>query len=132
MRAGALRAIRAGSAPSGSAPSAGAGSGPGKDLRECLVKHGLTHTTQAQISEALKKCGSFLGARGGSANISPAAAQIYKNYAACMRENGAYLPEPNTSGTGPLFDTKGIDTHTPQRAAARAKCRTVLGRYAGR
>ena len=27
-----------------------------------------------------------------------------------MRENGVNLPAPNTSGNGPVFNTKGIDT----------------------
>jgi hypothetical protein len=39
-----------------------------------------------------------------------------------MRKNGVNLPAPNTSGKGPVFDTKGIDTSGARFKAADAKC----------
>ena len=47
-------------------------------------------------------------------------------FAACLRENGVNIPEPNTSGHGPVFNTKGINTASPQFRAATVKCRGVL------
>jgi hypothetical protein len=47
-------------------------------------------------------------------------------YGDCLRENGIKLPAPNTSGNGPIFDTKGIDTNSSQFRTASAKCRNVL------
>jgi hypothetical protein len=39
-----------------------------------------------------------------------------------MRKNGVKLPQPNTSGKGPIFNTKGIDTTSASFKAADAKC----------
>jgi hypothetical protein len=36
------------------------------------------------------------------------------------------VPAPNTSGSGPVFDTKGIDTSSAQFKAAEAKCQSDL------
>jgi hypothetical protein len=76
--------------------------------------------TRAQFQAALKKCGgtNFLR-RGGS---GAGAAQGYAKFAACMAKNGVKLPQPNTSGKGPIFNTKGIDTTSASFKAADAKC----------
>jgi hypothetical protein len=47
-------------------------------------------------------------------------------FAACLRQSGINVGEPNTSGKGPVFDTRGINTGSPQFKAASAKCRAVL------
>lgn len=47
-------------------------------------------------------------------------------FATCLRQNGVNVGEPNTSGKGPVFDTKGINTGSPQFKAASMKCRSVL------
>jgi hypothetical protein len=57
---------------------------------------------------------------------TPRAHQAFARFAVCMRKNGIDLPEPNTTGKGPLFDTKGIDTASPQFKAAAKKCRFAL------
>jgi hypothetical protein len=92
--------------------------------------------TRAQYTEILKKCGggfrgagAFHGARafhGRRAFSSPAAHQALSKFAACLRQNGVNVPEPNTSGKGPIFDTKGIDTASPQFRQAETKCRSDL------
>jgi hypothetical protein len=85
--------------------------------------------TRAQYEAALKKCGGWrFGAGGGHfqrAN-SPIFKQALAKFGACLRQNGVNLPAPNTSGKGPIFSTKGIDTTSPQFKAATAKCRSVL------
>jgi hypothetical protein len=43
-----------------------------------------------------------------------------------MRENGVNLPAPNTTGNGPVFNTKGIDTNSATFKAAQAKCQPNL------
>ncbi len=65
--------------------------------------------TRAQYEAAIKKCGggSFAG-RGARFN-SPAYKAALTKFAACMRENGVNVPAPNTSGSGPIFDTKGLE-----------------------
>ncbi len=88
--------------------------------------------TRAQYETAIKKCGggAFRGGgfRGGAgARLrSPAFKQALTKFASCMRENGVNVPAPNTSGGGPVFDTKGIDTASAQFKAAEAKCRSDL------
>jgi hypothetical protein len=83
--------------------------------------------TRAQYEAALKKCGGGGGvARRGKAFDSPAFKQALTKFAACMRENGVNVPAPDTSGKGPVFDTKGIDTASSQFRTAEMKCSSNL------
>jgi hypothetical protein len=50
-----------------------------------------------------------------------------KEYAACMRENGYDLPEPNVSGEGPVFSESEVDREDPKFEAANEKCESILG-----
>ncbi|HEY3866419.1 MAG TPA: hypothetical protein VGL54_10090 [Solirubrobacteraceae bacterium] len=84
--------------------------------------------TRAQYEAALKKCagGNSFG-RGGTARFdSPAFKTALAKFATCMRQNGVNVPAPNTSGKGPVFDTKGIDTSSAQFKTAEAKCQSDL------
>jgi hypothetical protein len=80
--------------------------------------------TRAQLQAALKKCGGgqFRGGKGFAAGGT----QRFAKFAACMRKNGVKLPQPNTSGKGPIFNTKGIDTTSSSFKAADAKCVSEL------
>lgn len=108
--------------PGGGFP--GAGSGP-------VLPKGMT---QAQFDAALKKCGgSNFGARFGRAGgpgvrrvNSPVFKAALTKYAACLRQNGINIPAPNTSGKGPIFSTKGIDTSSAKFRTATMKCRASL------
>jgi hypothetical protein len=124
-------------------------------LRECLQKNGITlpkpgagqrrprgaggllgggaggpqlpkGVTRAQYQAALKRCGSsFVG--GGSGRFkSPAFKTALAKFATCMRENGVNIPAPNTSGSGPIFNTKGINTASAQFKTAETKCSSDL------
>jgi len=82
--------------------------------------------TRAKYEAALKKCsGGF--ARGGAARFdSPTFKAALAKFATCLRQNGVNVPAPNTSGNGPVFDTKGIDTSSTQFKTAEAKCQSDL------
>jgi hypothetical protein len=85
--------------------------------------------TRAQYEAALKKCGggNFAGRSGGGARFkSPAFQAALAKFATCLRENGVNVPAPNTSGKGPVFDTKGIDTSSAKFKAAEVKCQSDL------
>jgi hypothetical protein len=123
--------------PTGGAGAGGAGVSRLGALRECLQKHGITlpegsaaaghlpkGVTRAQLQAALKKCSGSLGQ--GLLNSGAAQLQALRNFAACMRSNGVNLSAPNTSGNGPLFDTRGLNTGTAQFRAARNKCAHIL------
>jgi hypothetical protein len=110
-----------GSRPGGGfVPGAGASGGP-------QLPSGVT---RAQYEAALKKCGGGSGHffRGGAARPlkNPVFKAALAKYSNCLRQNGINLPPANTSGNGPIFDTKGIDTASPQFRSASAKCRSVL------
>ncbi|HEU0249819.1 MAG TPA: hypothetical protein VFR48_03750 [Solirubrobacteraceae bacterium] len=122
-------------------------------VRECLQKQGVQlptrpngarggflgganlpkGVTRAQLQSAISKC---LGGRGfpaggpGGARFSRARSPRFRQalslFAACMRKNGVNVPQPNTSGSGPVFSTKGLNTASPQFKAATAKCRPAL------
>jgi hypothetical protein len=90
-------------------------------------------TSRAQLQASMRKC---LGGRNFLANGGPGAfrrrtasprfRQALSAFAACLRQNGIAVPAPNTSGAGPVFSTKGIDTSSPKFRAATAKCRSAL------
>jgi hypothetical protein len=90
--------------------------------------------TRAQFEAAMKKCGGGnFGARSGRNGgagfrrvNSPVFQAALTKYAACLRQNGIDIPAPNTSGKGPIFNTKGIDTSSAKFSAARLKCRASL------
>jgi hypothetical protein len=101
------------------------GGGGGRGLR---LPNGVT---RAKLQAALMKCGGSALRRPffNSANLR---ATVTK-FAACMRQNGVKLPTPNTSGNGPVFNNKGLNTAAAQFMAATAKCRPLLtGSFGGR
>jgi hypothetical protein len=138
-----------GTVPNGPSGPTGARSRRFGALRECLAKNGVKFpprtpgqrprggflggatglpdgVTRGQVEAALKKCGGLFG--GGLRRFNnPARRQALAKFAACMRENGVNVPEPNTSGTGPVFSTKGLQTNSTQFRTAEAKCRVDLG-----
>jgi hypothetical protein len=84
--------------------------------------------SRTQLEAALRKCGPLrpvLPGRGARLR-NPAYRAALAKFATCMRENGVNVPPPNTSGNGPIFDTRGIDTASAEFRAARAKCRVDL------
>ena len=111
--------------PSGGAGGfLGGGAGAGGAAGGPQLPKGVT---RAQYEAALKKCGGGNFTGGGGARFkSPAIKAALAKFATCMRENGVNVPAPNTSGTGPVFDTKGIDTSSAQFKAAEAKCQSDL------
>jgi hypothetical protein len=83
--------------------------------------------TRAQYEAALKKCGGNASAGGAGRRFnSPAFKTALAKFATCMRENGVNIPAPNTSGSGPIFNTKGIDTASAQFKTAETKCSSDL------
>jgi hypothetical protein len=90
--------------------------------------------SRAQFAEALRSCGagfkgSHFGKRGkGFKNPfnNPRFHTVLARFAACLRQNGVNVGEPNTSGKGPIFDTKGINTGSAKFKAAEANCRSTL------
>ena len=86
--------------------------------------------SKAQYEAVLKKCGAGAPLRGGTRGFgrlrSPAFQAALKRFAACMRANGVNVPEPNTSGSGPIFGTNGLRTTSPQFRAAEVKCASML------
>ncbi len=108
--------------PGGGAPGAGA---PGGGAPPSGVN-------REKLQAAIKKCGGtgFTGRRPGRG--SAASRESLTKFAACMRANGVNLPEPNTSGNGPVFNTNGIDTTSQTFTNARQKCQSTLkGAYGG-
>jgi hypothetical protein len=113
-------------------PTPGQGPGGGGLLGGGAARQLPKGVTQAQLEAAMKKCGGGFVRRGQSVN-SPARIQAFTKFAACMRTNGVNLPAPNTSGKGPIFNTNGLSTSSPQFRQAESKCAAQLkGALAGR
>jgi len=145
-----IKASAAATTP-GRAP--GAFGGRVDKLRECLQKNGIPvpqHSngaagiggllgglrsvpkgvSRAEYEAVLKKCGGLPVLRGGTRGFGRVQSPQFKaglaNFEACMRTNGINLPPPNTSGKGPIFNTKGVDTTSAQFRAATSKCASQL------
>ncbi|HUN77786.1 MAG TPA: hypothetical protein VMU32_02580 [Solirubrobacteraceae bacterium] len=144
------------SGPAGAFPPHGAtGPGAGRfaAIRGCLQKDGVTlprpgasgggpsflgggqtpkGMTSAQYRAALEKCGAHVfphgsgSFRGRSGLASPAFRTALAKFGDCLREHGVKLPPANTSGKGPIFDTKGVDTASPTFREAERTCRSTL------
>jgi hypothetical protein len=85
--------------------------------------------SKAQYEAVVTKCGGLRGGafNGGGARFrSPVFKTALAKFATCLRENGVNVPAPNTSGKGPVFGTKGINTSSAQFKAAEKKCQSVL------
>jgi hypothetical protein len=111
----------------GSSGQPGNGGAPGGGFK---LPEGVSRT---KFEEAIRKCGggAFKGGRFGFDSATAKAA--LSKYSACMRENGVNLPTPNTSGNGPVFDTKGLNTSSESFKNAEKKCQTDLkGAFGGR
>jgi hypothetical protein len=116
--------------PNGGAPGGFFG-GPGA-TRTFQLPNGVS---RSKYEAALKKCGGT--SLGGRRNFSSTAVkQELTKFASCMREDGINLPAPNTSGNGPVFNTKGVQTNSARFKTAEGKCASDLpagfGRRAGR
>jgi hypothetical protein len=93
-----------------------------------LLAHPPKGVPQAQLVAAVKGCGGL--STGATASKPRVSATVYKqafvNFVACMREHGVNLPAPNTSGKGPIVDTKGLDTASASYKSAAEKCAPIL------
>ena len=98
--------------------------GPGGGAAGFQLPKGVT---RAQYQAALKKCraGNFAPGNGPGFNSPTARAALVK-YASCLRQNGINVPAPNTTASGPVFNTKGIDTSSTKFKAAEGKCQSEL------
>jgi len=113
--------------PSGQGGAFGGGGFPGAGGGPRLP----SGVSREKLEAAMKKCGgpARFGRFGhfGSARLrSPAYTQALAKFATCMREAGVNVPPPNTTGNGPVFDTKGINTQSQSFRTALAKCRSIL------
>jgi len=66
------------------------------------------------------------GADGGRGFNHTGATRRYTTFAACMRKHGVSLPAADTSGKGPIFDTKGLHPRSATFKAADRKCAREL------
>jgi hypothetical protein len=119
-------------------------------LRECLKKNGVTlpkftpgqrpngtthgallpkGVSKSQYEAAVKKCGGRGGFfKGGTGRFnSPEVKKALAKFSSCMRENGVAIPKANTSGKGPIFSSKNLDTSSAKFKTAETKCAKDLG-----
>ena len=88
----------------------------------------------AKVQAALRSCGlrAFGGGRRRSLADNPTAVAALTKFATCMRSNGINVPNPNTSGSGPVFNTNGLNTTSAAFRTAYAKCAPDLPAGFGR
>ena len=108
------------------APGAGRAAGPLGNSGRASGPQLPKGVTRAQLQAAFKKCGGGQFTAGGGRFNSAAGRQRFAKFAACMKADGVTLPAPNTTGKGPIFNTKGIDTNSVKFKAAEAKCAAGL------
>jgi hypothetical protein len=109
-----------GEKPEGTPPAGGFG-GEGKE----------------ELQKAFEECGVEApefkggpGGEGGAPNLNSAAfKKQIKEYAACVRENGYEIAEPDFSGEGPVFEKSESESAAFKKASA--KCQSLLGGPSG-
>jgi hypothetical protein len=107
-------------------PAHGSG-GPAAMFRNPQLPKGVS---RAQYAEALHKCGTAF--TGGTSALSKRRfgntrfRQALIVFADCLRQHGVPIPQPNTSGNGPIFSTRGLNTASPKFREARQTCRSTL------
>jgi hypothetical protein len=106
---------------------------PGANGLGPLLTRGHSGAARAKLQSALRACLRFnvspSSRPGGSARLNRSAGrfrQALAAYAACLSKQGIKLPAPSTSGNGPAFSMKGVNTASPRFKAASAKCRVAL------
>lgn len=122
-----LPARRAGTRPYGSGGPYAGGGIPGGGLPGSGLRRGLqppAGMSQQQFQAALTKCGG--GGFAGRRLANPGYRAALTKFATCMRQHGVNLPAPNTSGTGPVFNTSRLNTTTASFKAADVKCQPDL------
>jgi hypothetical protein len=121
-----LPSAPSGGTPGSSPPTGTPGQNPGGGFK---LPNG---ESAAQLQAALKKCGGGNFPAAGAARFGGAgSSKAFAKFTTCMRENGVNLPAANTSGKGPVFNTKGINTSSTAFKSAESKCRSDLGPAAG-
>ena len=88
------------------------------------------------MAEAFEACGVEVlqmqgGPGGGPYTNSAAYRKQVKEYAACVRENGYDLPEPDFSGEGPVFDESEVDRESAAFKKASEACSDLLSKPSG-
>lgn len=120
-------------------------------LRECLRKNGglpsskagqasgalgaRSSAQQQKLRAALRKCGVHVPKTAPSQSASTSKSNLASitafrkaltEFASCMRQKGIKLPEPNLSGKGQVFNTRGLNTASAQYKAAQTACAAAL------
>jgi hypothetical protein len=97
--------------------------------------HAPGGASATRMREAFRACGGGAGLRPRlrryRASRSPAFKTALSRFAACVRKHGVTLPKPNSSGNGPVFDTKGLDVGSAKFKAAVLSCRSMLSGVIG-
>lgn len=97
---------------------------PPRGARMAPLGADLSETDRERLETALEDCGGrpFTAARRAPA-IDDAA---LGRYVACVRSNGYDLPDPDTSGDGPVFDADEVDRDDPAFVRASRACERLL------
>ena len=138
-----------------SSPATGATASP-TAVRTCLSKNGITlpqntpggglagvqmpkGMSREQFARALQSCGAgrLDGAnrygKGGKPSTPalnrPRFHAALARFVGCLRQQGINVGEPNTSGKGPIFDTKKTNTASPKFKTATTKCLSALNAH---
>lgn len=123
----------AGTPPNGDRPPGDGQGGPpsGADGRGGDFGRDLSDAERRRMQAAFEKCGARFGGgfgRGdgpGGRSGRPNAAALAR-FVACVRRNGYDLPDPDTSGDGPVFDDRAVDRDDPAFVKASRACQRYL------
>jgi hypothetical protein len=110
--------------PPGSGSGAGAAPGAARGFGFGGGFFGGGGFRNSKFAAAFRACGAQFGLRGGRPGRFRLSHAAIDKFVACVRRPGYKLPNPNFSGTGPVFPAN-IHTDTKFQAASRA-CVSVL------
>jgi hypothetical protein len=110
-------------------------------LVACLKAHGVkllkgsgsSGSTAAEYQAAIGKCLGKLHLHVKPPKLPGATTKSQQTklklvaLGECLRHEGVKIPPPNTSGSGPVLDLKGVDTSSTAYKTALTKCDAVAG-----
>jgi hypothetical protein len=80
----------------------------------------------AKLREAMARCNPAVARLRRRLLANPAYRRVLAKFTSCMRSHGVHnFPEPNVTGSGPLFSAAGL-ARTPQMRAAQLACIGLL------
>jgi len=99
---------------------------PGDATGKSALRFAVENTDKAKLGAAMEKCSRYMPAGGENVRLTPEEIEQVRQFARCMRENGAPdWPDPDADGNFKPGASATINKDDPAVRAALEKCRAA-------